>query len=164
MPCAVIHIKIVNVLWTDSSIGKAVVQVTSYTQFATPVGVPMPVPPPTIVVTPDGDITINSTSPVQLIFNVDDDSYLFAGVAWKTDEEDEVSLQDAGGSTFPAVFIQREQHIVSAFTDPQEGGSYISIRDQADQAGSYNYTLLIQDSKTGSLAVYDPGMDNDPPA
>jgi len=129
---------------------------TDWTGFQVPPNVPMPQPPPTL--TMDGDnVTICSQYPVRLIFNLPDPRYLLVGVAWKADVTNSV-----GEKTFPDVLVKRDCNVPSPYKPDLPGGSCLTISDNANDPGNYDYVLLIQEVSTGEIGFYDPGMDNNP--
>lgn len=167
LPCSVIHIKVEGFNARVGGLPAAIITVLGFTPFATPQGIPMPNPIPTIDVQPDGKVRITGSSPVKIIFNIEDESYDFAGAYWKTNADGTSQPTPQGGAacdTFTTVYFDRTKHVLFPCTEPQPGGSYIAIVDHVEKGGSYNYSLLVQNATDGSLGLYDPGMDNDPPA
>ncbi|HWA85950.1 MAG TPA: hypothetical protein VG710_07000 [Opitutus sp.] len=129
---------------------------SSWTGFHTPGNVPMPQPPPTLTMTED-NVTITSQYPVRLIYNLPDSRYLLVGIAWKADQTESV-----GEKTFPDVLVRRNCNTPDPYKPDVPGGSCMTISDNAQEPGNYDYVLLIQEVSTGEIGFYDPGIDNHP--
>lgn len=129
---------------------------SGWTGFHTPGNVPMPQPPPTLTMTGD-NVTISSEYPVRLIYNLPDSRYLLVGIAWKADVTNSV-----GEVTFPDVLVRRNCNVPDPYKPDVPGGSCLTVTDNAQDPGNYNYVLLIQEVSTGEIGFYDPGMDNRP--
>ncbi|WP_438480970.1 hypothetical protein [Oleiharenicola lentus] len=129
---------------------------SDWTGFYTAPGVPMPQPPPTLTLS-DNDVAISSTGPIRLIFNLPDPRYVLLGVAWQAD----VRQNNVGEKTFPSVFIERDACVDASFKSGLSSGTFLTITDNAQNPGYYEYVLLIQDVSTGEIGMFDPGMDNE---
>ena len=129
---------------------------SDWTGFQTPGNVPMPQPAPTLTIT-DDNVTISSQYPIRLIYNLPDPRYLLVGIAWKADVSNSV-----GEKTFPDVLVRRDCNVPSPYKPDLPGGSCLTVTDNAQDPGNYDYVLLIQEVSTGEIGFYDPGMDNHP--
>ena len=129
---------------------------SDWSGFHTRPGVPMPEPPPTLTLT-DNNVTISSTGPIRLIFNLPDPRYVLLGVAWQADVRDNC----VGEKTFPTVFIERDSSAQPWWQPVNSPGSFLTVTDNAQNPGHYEYVLLIQDVSTGEIGMFDPGMDNE---
>jgi len=130
--------------------------VSDWTGFKMPAGIPMPQPAPTLTLT-EGSIVVCSQYPVRLIFNMPDSNYVLTGIAWE-----EVVPNAVGEKAFPDIYVQRGSNIPVPYGPEVVGGSSLTVTDNAQEPGNYNYVLLIQDAITGEIGVLDPGMDNHP--
>lgn len=130
---------------------------SGWTGFKMPGGAPLPEPAPTLTLE-GNNLTVSSEYPVQLVFNLTDPRYLLIGVAWDANE----GTNDVGKRTFPKVVTRRNVTIPIPYQPPVVGGSSIAMVDNAQDQGSYEYALIIQEVESGEIGVLDPGMDNKP--
>ncbi|HVU22658.1 MAG TPA: hypothetical protein VHE13_00940 [Opitutus sp.] len=129
---------------------------SDWTGFHMPANLPMPQPPPTLDLKSD-NVVICSDYPVRLIYNLPDPRYLLVGIAWKADVSPSV-----GERTFPDVVVLRNCNVPTPYEPHVTGGSCLTVTDNAQEPGNYQYVVLIQEVSTGEIGFYDPGMDNNP--
>lgn len=129
---------------------------SGWTGFHMRPGVPMPEPEPTLVL--DGNnVTISSDGPVRLIFNLPDPRYVLIGAAWQADVRDNC----VGEKTFPSVLVERDSSAQPWWQPVNSPGSFLTVTDNAQNPGHYEYVLLIQDVSTGEIGMFDPSMENE---
>lgn len=128
-----------------------------WTGFQMPGGAPLPEPAPTLTLT-GNNVVIKSEYPVRLIFNLPDPRYILVGVAWDVVEPS----NSVGQTTFPEVLSRRNVTVPVPYQPAVPGGSCLTIVDNAQDQGTYEYALIIQEVDSGEIGLLDPGMDNDP--
>lgn len=95
------------------------------------------------------DITIQSSQPATVAFQLTDPAYVFVGATFDAD----VSGTQVGTTEFPLITINRTSL-----------GNTLTVADAnvAKDAGTaYNYILLVQNTATGEIGIIDPMIVSD---
>lgn len=133
-------------------------KLSDWNGFHMPGGQPLPAPTPTLTI--DGaSFTVSSRYPVRLTFNLPDPQYLLIGIAWESTSGD----HSVGAETFPSVLVRRGATLPEPYAAPVAGGSCMTITDNANLPGTFEYVVLIQETATGEIGILDPGSTNQPP-
>ncbi len=96
------------------------------------------------------DITITSSQPANLTFQIATAGYIFVGATVDAD----TAGTDVGSCEFPDVSITRAA-----------SGSSLTLDDanlSNDQGTIYNYILLVQNTATGEIGIIDPNIIAEP--
>lgn len=95
-------------------------------------------------------LVVSSKSPVQIVFTAAG-SYLLAGICFK--ETDPGKSDPNGACAFPSVLLNLEST-----------SSTLTLTDNADQASSYEFAMLVVGIDEKALGLIDPPIVNRPPA